>query len=147
MYRGLCFAAAVTLSACSTTQVKKNVADTPGAVVTAPTKALNINKREIPDYLETLGNPYEFSSSATCEQINSEIEKLTEFAGPDWDSDDHYTKSGRTASELANAALPYGGIVRFISGASEHQKKLSAALGYASVRRAVLKTQAESKGC
>jgi len=147
MYRVLCVAAAVTISACSTTQVKKNVADTPGAVVTAPTKALNINKREIPDYLETLGDPYDLSTTLTCEQIDSEITKLTEFAGPDWDSEDHYTKSGRTASELANAALPYGGIVRFISGASEHQKKLSAALGYASVRRAVLRMQEKAEGC
>ncbi len=137
----------LSLAACTTSQVKKNAADTPEAVATAPTKALNINKREIPDELKDLGNPYDVKEGLSCQDIQDEITFLTEFAGPDWDSDEHYTKSGRSAAEFADAVLPYGGIVRFISGASEHEKKLAAAHGYSSVRRAVLKTRAKNKGC
>lgn len=147
MMRYLSVFAVITLTACSTTQVKKNVSDTPGAVAGAPVKALNISKREIPDRLKELGNPYDVSSDMSCDVIQEEITFLTEFAGPDWDSEQHYTKTGRNASELADAVLPYGGLVRFISGASEHEKKLGAALSYASVRRAFLKSQALNKGC
>jgi len=137
----------MSVTACSTTEVKKNVSDTPGAVASAPVKALNVKKKEIPESLKELGNPYDVAGDRSCAAMKSEIDSLTEFAGPDWDSDDHYTKKGRNAGELADAVLPYGGLVRFISGATEHEKKLAAALNYASVRRSFLKAQSLNSGC
>lgn len=135
------------LSACTTTQAKKNVLATPEAVVEAPVKALNIQKKNIPDFLKKTGNPYEGTSEMSCETLKDEVTRLTEFAGPDWDSEDHFTKRGRTTSEFVDAILPYGGIVRFISGASEHNKKVVAAISYAVVRRAHLKTLRTTKDC
>jgi len=72
---------------------------------------------------------------------------LTEFLGPDWDSPDHYSKKGRTSGEFFDAILPYGGLVRFVSGASEHEKKVIQAISYGTVRRATLKTKGASLGC
>lgn len=143
----IAFVAAFSLSACTTTQAKKNVMDTPEAVVEAPVKALNLQKKDIPEFLETLGNPYDGTTEMSCAALTADIEQLTEFAGPDWDSDDHFTKTGRTTSEFVDAILPYGGLVRFISGASEHDKKLVATTDYAIVRRAHLKTLRTEKGC
>lgn len=147
MFRSLSVLMVLSIAACSTSKVKKNASDTPGAVANAPGKALNLKKKEIPEQLKELGNPYEVQAGLSCESLQEEIAFLTEFAGPDWDSEEHYTKKGRTASEFADAILPYGGVVRFISGASEHEKKVAYALGYSSVRRAVLKSQAANSGC
>lgn len=147
MKRTLALILTLSLTACTTTQAKKNVADAPGAVVDAPVKALNLKKKTIPPFLQELGNPYANSGRLTCSTLTVEVLRLTDFAGPDWDSDDHFTKQGRTTAEFVNAILPYGGIVRFISGASEHEKKVLIALNYAIVRRAHLKTLARRKGC
>ncbi len=136
-----------TLSACTTSQAVKNTQDAPEAVAKAPVKALNLQKKEIPENLTNLDNPYAAPVSLDCASIGAEIAELTEFLGPDWDSPDHYTKQGRTSGEFFDAILPYGGVVRFISGASEHEKKIINAVSYASVRRAKLKTTGASLGC
>lgn len=139
--------ALMTLSACTTTQAKNNVLGAPEAVVEAPVKALNLQKKSIPEYLKQPGNPYEGTADMSCDALTDEVTRLTQFAGPDWDSEEHFTKRGRTTSELVDAILPYGGIVRFISGASEHNKKVVAAISYAVVRRAHLKTLRTTKEC
>ena len=132
---------------CTTTEARKNVADSPKAIAKAPVKALNLKKTKIPDSLKELGNPYESTEAMSCASLYLEIADLTEFVGPDWDSDEHYTKTGRTSSEFFDAILPYGGIVRFVSGASEHEKKVLAAASYATVRRAYLKATSQFKNC
>lgn len=131
------------LSACSTTQVKAS----PKAAVTAPGKALNLDKKTIPANLTNLDNPYDITGASDCASIGAQIAELTEFAGPDWDSPEHFSKSGRTSEEFFNAVLPYGGIVSFISGASEHEKKVLYATSYASVKRAALKSKGARLGC
>lgn len=137
----------ISLSACTTTEVVKNSKDTSSAIVDAPVKALNLKKRKIPNYLSNVSNPYVDGQAGSCDSIKEEISKLTEFLGPDWDSDDHYSKVGRTDGGFFDAVLPYGGLVRFASGASKHQKKLLKAVDYATVRRAYLKTLRSNKGC
>ncbi len=139
--------AIVGLAGCTTTQAKQNVVDAPDAVIDAPVKALNLKKTDIPEFLENLDNPYVQNIALNCKSITAEVKRLTEFAGPDWDSDEHYTKQGRTTSELVDAILPYGGLVRFVSGASEYDKKLDATLNYATVRRGYLKALGEARGC
>lgn len=135
------------LSACSTSEAVKNTKDSPSAIANAPVKAANLKKREIPEFLGNLENPYAAPQSATCQGIADEVAQLTEFLGPDWDSDEHFSKKGRTSAEFFNAILPYGGLVRFASGASEHQKKVVYATNYGTARRAFLKTTSASRGC
>ena len=83
------------LSACSTTQVKAS----PKAAVTAPGKALNLDKKTIPANLTNLDNPYDITGASDCASIGAQIAELTEFAGPDWDSPEHFSKSGRTSEK------------------------------------------------
>ena len=94
------------LSACTTSQAAKNTKDTPAAVANAPVKAANLKKREIPEYLTELDNPYAAPQDVSCQGIAQEIAQLTEFLGPDWDSDEHFSKKGRTSAEFFNAILP-----------------------------------------
>lgn len=137
----------VSLSACTTTQAAKNAKDTPGAIANAPVKAVNLKKQDIPEYLTELDNPYAAPQNATCHGIADEVAQLTEFLGPDWDSDEHFSKKGRTSSEFFDAILPYGGLVRFVSGASEHEKKVVYATSYGTARRAYLKATSANRGC
>ena len=137
----------VGLSACTTTEATKNAKDTPGAIANAPVKAANLKKRKIPEALTNLENPYAAPQNATCQGIADEVAQLTEFLGPDWDSDEHFSKKGRTSSEFFDAVLPYGGLVRFVSGASEHEKKVVYATSYGTARRAHLKTTSANRGC
>ncbi len=134
-------------TACTTTEVRKVAMDTPDAVIDAPVKALNLKKKDIPGFLQDVENPYKTVKGLSCGQLRSEINDITDFAGPDWDSDEHYTKQGRSASELVDAVMPYGGIMRFISGASAHEKDLARALNYAIVRRAYLKAHGQQRRC
>ncbi len=135
------------LSACTTTEVKKNTKSAPADAANAPVKALNLKKREIPEFLTDVSNPYSGGQVSSCSDINGELSKLTEFLGPDWDSEDHYSKVGGNGPGFFDAVLPYGGLVRFASGASKHEKKVLQAVDYASVRRAHLKTIKSNKGC
>ena len=129
------------LSACTTT--KKASSD----ISNAPVKALNLKNVKIPENLKDTGNPYTATQSTSCADMKMELTQLTEFLGPDWDSDDHYRKTGGKGGGFFDAILPYGGIVRFVSGASKHEKKVLEAADYAGVRRAHLKTLSASKGC
>ena len=135
------------LSACTTSQAVKNTKSAPSDIANAPVKALNLKKKDIPEFLVDADTPYLSAGSSSCADINTELGQLTEFLGPDWDSADHYSKVGGTGGNLFDAILPYGGLVRFMSGASKHEKKLLQAADYASVRRAYLKTTAANKGC
>lgn len=135
------------LTACATSNVGQNVKASPKAAVSAPGKALNLDKRTIPASLTNLGNPYDLTGISDCASISAQIAELTAFVGPDWDSPEHFSKKGRTSEEFFDAALPYGGIVRFISGASEHEKNVLYATSYGSVKRAALKSKGARLGC
>ena len=129
------------LSACTTT--KKASSD----IANAPVKALNLKNVKIPESLKGVDNPYTGAQNSTCADMKAEIVELTEFVGPDWDSEEHYSKTGGKGRGFFDAILPYGGLVRFASGANKHEKKVLQAADYAGVRRAHLKTLSADKGC
>ena len=140
------------LSACSTSSGVKGSAVTqaknaPSDLANAPVKALNLKNVKIPDYLKNANDPYARTFSTSCADIAAEVAQLDEFLGPDWDSPDHYSKVGGKRGNLFDAILPYGGLVRFVSGASRHEKKVLQAADYAGVRRSYLKTVGQNKGC
>ncbi|MEP6342422.1 MAG: hypothetical protein ABJ275_03830 [Maricaulaceae bacterium] len=140
-------ACVLALAACSTTEVKDGTLNAPKDIANAPVKALNLKNTKIPDYLVDAKNPYADARSLSCADLSGEIDQLTEFVGPDWDDADHYSKIGRKKGNLFDAVLPYGGLVRFASGASKHEKKVLQAADYAGVRRTYLKTVRSNKGC
>ena len=129
------------LSACSTT--KSAGSD----LANAPAKALNLKNVKIPEALQEVDNPYTGTQNSSCADMAAEITQLTEFLGPDWDSEEHYSKTGKKGKSFFDAILPYGGLVRFASGATKHEKKVLEAADYAGVRRTHLKTVSADKGC
>lgn len=140
------------LSACSTSSGAKNSAVTqaknaPGNLVNAPAKALNLKNVKIPDNLKNASDPYARTYSTSFADIRSEVAQLDEFLGPDWDSPNHYSKTGGKKGNFFDSVLPYGGLVRMVSGTSKHEKKVLQAADYAGVRRSYLKTVGQNKGC
>ena len=135
------------LAGCTTNQAAKNTMTAPKAVVSAPGKALNLKKVKIPQSLTKRDNPYIGGPDLTCDSISAEVANLTKFVGPDLDTIDHLERNARTSEEFVDAALPYGGLVRFVSGASKHERRILQASRYAITRRAFLKTMGISLKC
>lgn len=143
-------AAIIALSACSSTttsDVKKRAKDAPRDIANAPAETLNLKNKKIPEFLADADEPYLDARGKPCADISDEIVRLDEFLGPDWDSDEHYSKNGGKNGNVFNALIPYRGIARFVSGASKHERNVLQASDYGSVRRAYLKTISKDKGC
>ncbi len=132
----------IALSACATT----DTVDGDKGIVSEPARSLNLTRTEIPAFLADANDPYVSAAGRTCSDLADEVSKLTAFAGPDWDSPDHYSKNGGKSTDAAGF-IPYGGFIRFFSGASAHEKKVFHAADYSNVRRSYLKAVASSQGC
>ena len=150
LYKVGAIACIIALSACSSTttsEVKQRAKNAPRDITNAPAEALNLKNKKIPEFLADADEPYLDARSKSCADISVEIGQLDEFLGPDWDSEEHYSKNGGKNDNVFNALVPYRGIARFVSGASKHEKKVLQAADYGSVRRAYLKTISSDKGC
>jgi hypothetical protein len=136
--------------------------DTMGQAMTAPLEDLNLTKDKIPLVLElTMAAPYEGPQDQTCEGLAAEIAPLTLALGPDLDVPPSKTNRGlleRSSTFAGDAAvgavrgateglIPLRGLVRKVSGAETHAKKVRAAIAAGAVRRAYLKGLGEAKGC
>gem|GEM_PF-316058 len=136
--------------------------DTLGEAMTAPLEDLNLTKDKIPPVLElAMTGPYEAPQDQTCEGLAAEIAPLTLALGPDLDVPPSKTNRGlleRSSTFAGDAAIgavrgaaegliPFRGLVRKVSGAETHAKKVRAAIAAGAVRRAYLKGLGEAKGC
>ena len=136
--------------------------DTMGQAMTAPLEDLNLTKDKIPLVLElAMAAPYEGPQDQTCEGLAAEIAPLTLALGPDLDVPPSKTNRGlleRSSTFAGDAAvgavrgateglIPFRGLVRKVSGAETHAKKVRAAIAAGAVRRAYLKGLGEAKGC
>ncbi len=136
--------------------------DTMGQAMTAPLEDLNLTKDKIPLVLElAMAAPYEGPQDQTCEGLAAEIAPLTLALGPDLDVPPSKTNRGlleRSSTFAGDAAvgavrgaaeglIPLRGLVRKVSGAEAHAKKVRAAIAAGAVRRAYLKGLGEAKGC
>lgn len=158
-YRALgsgCVAAALILTAPAAAQTAvapENV--TPGDVVTKPLTDLNIKKDEIPPILlAAREKPYDLTGLRRCAAIQSEIGQLDAVLGDDIDIATEKTRGEKRGNSVGNVAkavvgslIPFGGIIREISGANENQRTWNEMLYAGSVRRAFLKGIGQSKGC
>ena len=125
---------------------------TAGDVVTKPLSDLNIKKDEIPEVLVSARDkPYDLTGLKRCAAISSAIINLDAVLGDDIDvarDDGRSTVNvGNIAKSLVGSLIPFGGVIREISGANAQQRKWQEAIYAGSVRRAYLKGVGQQRGC
>ena len=124
-------------------------------VVTRPLSDINVKKKAIPELLlAAQERPYTLAGLKTCPRIQSAVRDLDAVLGDDIDSVQAKTrneKRGNTAARLASSIvgslIPFGGIVREVSGANGNERQMQIAIYAGSVRRAFLKGVGLQKGC
>ena len=126
------------------------------SAVRQPLTDFNINQIEIPDSLRKAAHaPYAHAPAGSCEAIALEIADLDEALGPDLDLAAEKTTKRKLASRAAMGAvrrlssswIPYRGVLRTVTGAEAHARKVSNATLAGAVRRAYLKGLGERDNC
>ncbi|KAJ8139030.1 hypothetical protein OY671_007756 [Metschnikowia pulcherrima] len=128
---------------------------TAGDVVTKPSPDMNPKKEDIPPILSNARDkPYDSTGSRPCSDSQGEVRRLDAVSGDDIDVVEEKTageKRGNTVGSLAKSvvgsSIPFGGIIREISGANENQRQWQVALYAGSVRRAFIKGVGQQRGC
>jgi len=134
-----------------------------GDAVSAPLEDLNLRRRPIPTVLiRAVEDPYNLTRLDRCEQIASEVGKLDDALGRDYDeppppkdqrsigqkSSDMADNAAKDAvKDAARSLIPLRGLVRAVSGANAHEKRVNAAIEAGRVRRAYLKGIGMNKNC
>lgn len=126
----------------------------------APLKDMNIIREDIPDLLKEIKNPYNIDPAMTCEEIIVRVDALNAVLGRDWDipppdkksmeeraADGASTAVLDTIASQASGVIPYRGIVRTLSGATSHTKKVIKAYERGSHRRTYLKAIGLMNAC
>ncbi len=147
-----CAAAPALLSA-QTVIAPKDV--TAGDVVTKPLADVNIKKDEIPPILiAARENAYDTAGLRTCPALQAEVRRLDVVLGDDIDvvedkslGEKRGNAVGNIAKSVIGSLIPFGGVIREISGANENQRQWQIAMYAGSVRRAYLKGIGAQKGC
>lgn len=124
-------------------------------VVTKPLADVNLKKDEIPPILiSAREDAYTTAGLRTCPALQEEIRRLDAVLGDDIDVADDKSlgeKRGNTVGNIAKSVvgslIPFGGVIREISGANENQRQWQIAIYAGSVRRAYLKGIGAQKGC
>ena len=145
----------------STTQVAMDKAgDGVGNAAAAPLTDLNVRREKIPPLLKTIRNPYAVDEFLPCDEIASQVMALDAILGRDWDipppdkaslqeraADGASTAFLDTVASEASGLIPYRGLVRTVSGANKHERKVRKAYERGSHRRTFLKGIGLMKGC
>ena len=122
-----------------------------GDAALTPASDLNLKKDEIPALLRNAqARPYALGGMRRCGEIGAAIGELDAVLGPDLDipqDDRERITAGRVAQEAVGAFIPFRGLIREISGANAHERRIDAAVTAGSARRAFLKGYGEARGC
>ncbi|MGH6788021.1 MAG: hypothetical protein ACREBO_14435 [Novosphingobium sp.] len=122
-----------------------------GDAALTPASDLNLRKDEIPPLLiAAQSRPYDLTGLRRCPQISAAVSELDAMLGPDFDlpaGERDKITAGRVAQETVGAFIPFRGLIREISGANAHERRLQTAIIAGSARRAFLKGYGEAKGC
>ncbi|WP_205626472.1 hypothetical protein [Novosphingobium fuchskuhlense] len=128
---------------------------TAGDVVTAPLSELNIKKKNIPPILVSAReDPYSLTGLRSCPAMQAEIGRLDAALGDDIDVAVEKTrdeKRGNTVGSVARSVIssfiPFGGVIREVSGAAASERLWQVALYAGAVRRAFIKGYGQARGC
>jgi hypothetical protein len=124
---------------------------TAGQVVTKPLTDLNLKKDEIPPILQSArSDPYSLAGMKRCIDIQGEVARLDSALGDDVDIAEMSRRGpgvGNIAKSIVGSLIPFGGVIRELSGANENQRQWQLALYAGTARRAFLKGYGQQKGC
>jgi len=116
-------------------------------VATKPLSDMNLKKDEIPPLLlQARTAPYDLTGLNRCAALGSAITQLDAVLGDDIEIVDAKTDAekrgnsvGNIAKALVGSLIPFGGVIREVSGANAQQRAWNEAIYAGSVRRAFLK--------
>ncbi len=122
-----------------------------GSSIQTPMDDLGLRKEAIPPALiEATENPYRLPGTGQCSQLIPAIEALNAALGKDIDMPQD-SGSRLAASDLMNFAassvIPFRGLIRQVSGASNRQRLMQEAVLAGFARRAFLKGVGQARNC
>ncbi|MEZ5742744.1 MAG: hypothetical protein R3D89_03155 [Sphingomonadaceae bacterium] len=122
------------------------------SAVTQPLQDLNLAGKKVPTELLLLREkPYATDGLDSCEAIDTQIASLEDILGPDVDAPQEgggmLRSALSTGGKFLGGFIPFRGVVRQLSGASERKKRMEDAVYVGVARRSFLKGFAASKGC
>ena len=120
-------------------------------VVATPVSDLGLRNGKIPPVLEAaVADPYDMAGIRTCAQISTRVGELDMVLGPDRDIPQERAEklsAGRVAQAAVGSFIPFRGIIREVSGANSHQRKIDDAVEAGTARRSFLKGYGQARGC
>jgi hypothetical protein len=144
--------------------LKSGEVGTKEAVFTAaltPLEDMGLRKRKIPDMLKMLAeNPYTPPDTTECDELKREMSDLTVLLGPDMDTPTVALSAQEQALETGGnlvedavvgfvrsqtSVVPFRSIVRRLTGAQSHEKKVQKAVQAGQLRRAYIRGLADGK--
>ena len=134
-------AAAITLAWFSTAQAQ--------VVHPGQEEGLGLIGPGVPQVLkDARANPYALSAAPSCEELGQQVAALDAVLGPDLDTPQARTGGGAdVVLSGIRAILPYGGVVRFVTGAGRREQTLVNAALAGWERRGFLKGTERLMGC
>ena len=120
-------------------------------VVATPAMDLNLKKTEIPVLLTTAAEePYNLRGLGSCRRLVTAIGELDAVLGDDVDmpaASGKRIRPGHVAKEVVGNFIPFEGVIREISGANGHDRRLQSAIAAGAARRSFLKGTGQARGC
>lgn len=120
-------------------------------VALTPLTDLNLRKGEIPPLLiAAQEDPYTLAGMTRCAQIAAAVGQLDAILGDDIDVAQAKRQAlsvGRVAQSVGRAFIPFGGVIREVSGANARDRKIQAAILAGTARRSFLKGVGQQRGC
>ena len=120
-------------------------------VIATPAGDLNLRKGKIPALLDAaVADPYNLAGLRTCAQISVAVKELDAILGPDRDIPADRAEKlsvGRVAQSAIGSFIPFRGVIREVSGANSHQRKIEDAVEAGTARRSFLKGYGQARGC
>jgi hypothetical protein len=150
------FAATGALAQTNTASSPAPVTQRPGdqnfqSAAETPLRNANLVKEEIPPVLTAaMANPYAHPRPVSCRAISAEVASLTAALGADFDAGGAKDRGHLAPSAVrvaANTLIPFQGVLRFVSGAEAHDRRVIQAIIAGSARRSYLKGLGEARGC
>ena len=150
---------ALILCAAAPSVFAQTVVDQPNVkavdVVTKPLSDLNLRKDEAaPILLAAREKPYDLAGLRTCRAIQNEVGQLNAALGDDIDISIEKTRDekrgnavGNVAKSVITAFIPFGGVIREVSGAAANDRQMQVLLYAGASRRAFLKGYGQARGC
>jgi len=124
-------------------------------VVTKPLSDMNLKKEEVPPILiAARNNPYSLSGMKSCASVQAEVGRLNAVLGDDIDVATEQTRGekrgntvGNIAKSIVGSLIPFGGVIREVSGANANERQWQQAIYAGASRRAYLKGYGQQRGC